>query len=91
MTAWNRANVEVRCGCEERSTWCVRVPQTVPEDVRCPPSGSGGGGGAPRRVICRKCGHTCFPSVGALERKVAQAVDGAWRKHIPQGKVIIEC
>lgn len=82
--------VQLRCACGNTSTWCVPVNRGVPPQLRCSPTGGGGGGGN-GEIRCGQCGHRCFPSIGAFEKAVLQAIDRGWNKWIREGAVVIEC
>ena len=85
-------SVQLRCSCGSIVSWCVRADRTVPGPLRCQPGGGGGGGGGGSGVQCRRCGHTCYSSVGAFEDAVRHAVDrGGWGRHQQAGAVLIEC
>lgn len=90
MTSPNFVSVELRCRCGDSVTWCVRVNRGVPAQLRCSPGGGGGGGGS-REIRCGRCGHRCFPSIGAFENAVHSAIDRGWAPHIKAGAVVVEC
>jgi hypothetical protein len=86
----NFVRVIIQCRCGERiDGWCVRVERNVPANLRCSPSGGGGGG--PREILCPRA-HKCFDSPQELERAVDTLTrSGGWGRWERDGAVVVEC
>jgi hypothetical protein len=84
-----RVHVLLRCHCgQEVGRFCVRVSRNVPEPLRCPPSGAGGGG--PVSLRCPR-GHQCLDDVTELEKATEAQIRRGWGRWQREGVVIVEC